>query len=237
MRKRNKDEKRQTGSSEESTLGARRATWLKRTRCRGAYFLPKSSLPSTTIFSTSGRIKRMHTALRLQHINHVMGPPRLLYTLSRSLPSVRPPGAIFTRNICTPHNYVCQEVYPRTPLCMHARNTGQHSDKFSRRHFGVRYLSWIPKFGFAPKQEGFTGPMDNQEEAAKVAILEKTMKGRQPTDLLLRCTFLSLAIGLWFDRDCPTNRYRSRRRGLVPSTSSITLNAGPDGCLRFYVHR
>ncbi|KAI0088905.1 Mg2+ transporter protein cora-like protein [Irpex rosettiformis] len=32
--------------------------------------------------------------------------------------------------------------------------------------------------------------MDGQEEAAKVAILEKAMKGRQPTDLKLRCTIL-----------------------------------------------
>ncbi|KAI0075960.1 Mg2+ transporter protein cora-like protein [Panus rudis PR-1116 ss-1] len=36
----------------------------------------------------------------------------------------------------------------------------------------------------------FDGPGDGQEEAAKVAILEKAMKGRQPTDLMLRCTIL-----------------------------------------------
>jgi hypothetical protein len=34
------------------------------------------------------------------------------------------------------------------------------------------------------------GLSDGQEEAAKVAILEKVMKGRQPTDLMLRCTYL-----------------------------------------------
>ncbi|TFY64288.1 hypothetical protein EVJ58_g2713 [Rhodofomes roseus] len=33
-------------------------------------------------------------------------------------------------------------------------------------------------------------PSDGLEEAAKVAILEKAMKGRQPTDLMLRCTIL-----------------------------------------------
>ena len=42
----------------------------------------------------------------------------------------------------------------------------------------------------SPKQaEQFNGPIDNQEEAARVAILEKAMKGRQPTDLMLRCKF------------------------------------------------
>ena len=53
-------------------------------------------------------------------------------------------------------------------------------------------MSWIPKFSFK-QQDTFNGPLDNQEEAAKVAILEKAMKGRQPTDLLLRCTFYMLA--------------------------------------------
>ncbi|EPQ53714.1 Mg2+ transporter protein [Gloeophyllum trabeum ATCC 11539] len=34
------------------------------------------------------------------------------------------------------------------------------------------------------------GLPDGQEEAAKAAILDKVMKGRQPTDLMLRCTVL-----------------------------------------------
>lgn len=56
---------------------------------------------------------------------------------------------------------------------------------------GRRGLSWLPKLGVGlrPQHEQFNGPMDNQEEAAKVAILEKAMKGRQPTDLKLRCKF------------------------------------------------
>ena len=56
-----------------------------------------------------------------------------------------------------------------------------------------RYLSWLPKLGtgLRPQHDQFNGPMDNQEEAAKVAILEKAMKGRQPTDLKLRCKLRS----------------------------------------------
>ena len=43
------------------------------------------------------------------------------------------------------------------------------------------------------KQNGqFDGPSDDHEEAAKVAMLEKAMKGRQPTDLMLRCELFSL---------------------------------------------
>ncbi|GJE86613.1 CorA family magnesium transporter [Phanerochaete sordida] len=50
-------------------------------------------------------------------------------------------------------------------------------------------MSWIPKFR-TKQEEQFNSPSDNQEEAARVAILEKAMKGRQPTDLMLRCTIL-----------------------------------------------
>ena len=33
---------------------------------------------------------------------------------------------------------------------------------------------------------------DNQEDAARAAILDKVMKGRQPTDLMLRCELASI---------------------------------------------
>lgn len=59
------------------------------------------------------------------------------------------------------------------------------------RLHGCRQMAWLPKLnaGLRPQQEQFNGPSDNQEEAAKVAMLEKAMKGRQPTDLKLRCKF------------------------------------------------
>jgi hypothetical protein len=37
-------------------------------------------------------------------------------------------------------------------------------------------------------------PSDAHEEAAKGAILEKIMKGRQPTDLLLRCEIFPVTL-------------------------------------------
>lgn len=36
-----------------------------------------------------------------------------------------------------------------------------------------------------------------EEEAAKAAILDKVMKGRQPTDLMLRCTFEFSVLAPW----------------------------------------
>ncbi|KAG2127903.1 uncharacterized protein EDB93DRAFT_1096300 [Suillus bovinus] len=54
----------------------------------------------------------------------------------------------------------------------------------SVRHF--RLASW--KNFFRPKDHESSGMSDTQEEIAKAAILEKVMKGRQLTDLMLRCT-------------------------------------------------
>ncbi|KAJ7676465.1 Mg2+ transporter protein cora-like protein [Mycena rosella] len=50
----------------------------------------------------------------------------------------------------------------------------------------VRNLSWGPR----QRTVEFDGLSDIQEEATRAAILEKVMKGRQPTDLMLRCTVL-----------------------------------------------
>lgn len=55
-------------------------------------------------------------------------------------------------------------------------------------HTSCRHWSWFPKFN-QKSNEHYNEPSDLQEEAAKAAILEKAMKGRQPADLLLRCEF------------------------------------------------
>ncbi|KAI0727459.1 hypothetical protein C8Q72DRAFT_840131 [Fomitopsis betulina] len=58
---------------------------------------------------------------------------------------------------------------------------------------GCRNLAWLPRLPSRPS-ESCNEPSDGLEEAAKVAILEKAMKARQPTDLMLRCTVLD-AVG------------------------------------------
>lgn len=97
------------------------------------------------------------------------------------------------------YRYFCRQVSsirPRptcrptalTPTLRHAR-LGLPPPISAATPYGKRHLSWLPKFG-TKQSEQFEGPSDNQEEAAKIAILEKAMKGRQPTDLMLRCTCL-----------------------------------------------
>ncbi|EIM81924.1 Mg2+ transporter protein cora-like protein [Stereum hirsutum FP-91666 SS1] len=49
-------------------------------------------------------------------------------------------------------------------------------------------MSWGSRF--ARPLDPWSGTSDGQEEVAKAAILEKAMKGRQQTDLMLRCTVL-----------------------------------------------
>ncbi|KAL0958032.1 hypothetical protein HGRIS_000208 [Hohenbuehelia grisea] len=54
----------------------------------------------------------------------------------------------------------------------------------------VRQMSWATRLISRPITVNHNTPSDTEEEVAKAAILEKVMKGRQPTDLMLRCTIL-----------------------------------------------
>ncbi|KAH9943565.1 cora-domain-containing protein [Amylocystis lapponica] len=79
----------------------------------------------------------------------------------------------------------------------YSRDGSQHPSRLlhtvrsdlSAPFFGIRRMSWFPKM-HRRQGEPDMEPPDGQEEAAKVAILEKAMKGRQTTDLMLRCTVL-----------------------------------------------
>ncbi|KAF5351051.1 hypothetical protein D9756_008318 [Leucocoprinus leucothites] len=55
---------------------------------------------------------------------------------------------------------------------------------------GTRRISWSFKSKPRPQPTDSNGIPDGQEDLTKAAILEKVMKGRQPTDLMLRCTIL-----------------------------------------------
>jgi len=67
------------------------------------------------------------------------------------------------------------------------------SVKHAFRHFphgpglilprSVRHVSWSWK----SHSRVFAAVPDNEEDAARAAILDKVMKGRQPADLMLRC--------------------------------------------------
>lgn len=48
-----------------------------------------------------------------------------------------------------------------------------------------RQISW--SFKSQPQPTEFNDIPDNEEDVARAAILNKVMKGRQPTDLMLRC--------------------------------------------------
>lgn len=52
-----------------------------------------------------------------------------------------------------------------------------------------RQISW--SFKAQPRPTEFNELPDNEEDVARVAILNKVMKGRQPTDLMLRCKWSS----------------------------------------------
>ncbi|KAJ3524023.1 hypothetical protein NMY22_g11185 [Coprinellus aureogranulatus] len=55
--------------------------------------------------------------------------------------------------------------------------------------WNCRTISWSSKARALKAPEPADVP-DNEEDAARAAILDKVMKGRQPADLMLRCTIL-----------------------------------------------
>jgi len=62
----------------------------------------------------------------------------------------------------------------------------------SRGLLSVRALSWAPtKFNLRPSSPGALNDSDAHEEVAKAAVLE-AIKGRQQTDLMLRCESVTL---------------------------------------------
>jgi len=112
----------------------------------------------------------MHTTLGRVRTSNVMRlagsfSPTILvprHTRHQSRPLFNPPAP--PRQLPIPHNALLLPV----------------------RHFHLGF-----KNIFRPKDVDSSGMSDTQEEVAKAAILEKVMKGRQLTDLMLRCMFLN----------------------------------------------
>jgi hypothetical protein len=61
----------------------------------------------------------------------------------------------------------------------------------SHTHLTVRTASWATKFNL--RRSGSSSDSDTHEEAAKAAVQEEAIKGRQQTDLMLRCESASIS--------------------------------------------
>jgi hypothetical protein len=130
---------------------------------------------------------RMHTGLWKASSRHVMG---ILTRVAH--PPTQP---IFQRITLEEQQWSCRGMLPslRTAKrsfcvssagsCLRLRTT--YRSPITLHNIYARHISWTPKLN--PRPVEFNGLSDEQEDAAKAAILEKVMKGRQPTDLMLRC--------------------------------------------------
>lgn len=56
-------------------------------------------------------------------------------------------------------------------------------------YMNIRRISWSSKSN--PRSSDASDVPDGQEDLTNAAILDKVMKGRQPTDLMLRCASYS----------------------------------------------
>ena len=125
---------------------------------------------------------RMHAKIS-KLVNHVMGLSLITTTPVKSL--ARSGTCQMLRGRMSSALRLCNS----SPRGLYFVYKSRNASRIPTELCGRRSMAWLPKLGagLRPQQEQFNGPMDNQEEAAKVAILEKAMKGRQPTDLKLRC--------------------------------------------------
>ncbi|KAF7348605.1 Magnesium transporter [Mycena venus] len=116
--------------------------------------------------------------LTLRHVKAALGS---------SARSVSAPGWPLSRSVvalgCTPR-FSCDT--PRFSSSRYLLSSGTRRNPLDPG-FMTRNVSRGPK---QSRPVEFNDLSDIQEEATRAAILEKVMKGRQPTDLMLRCTVL-----------------------------------------------
>lgn len=121
----------------------------------------------------------MHKAL-IAASNHVMGQICKTYP-SHSI--ILPSTAVFSRTCHTLTSSVPYRILRWRSS--DASNRPSQLGPTSPLPNDFRNASWYSKMKSKPVE--LDDLSERQEEAAKAAILEKVMKGRQPTDLMLRC--------------------------------------------------
>ena len=169
---------------------------LAASRCKGQAFqvqrcwylsiqLPSSR--SQRLTSAVQETLRMHPALWTRCSCHVV---RCTPALARKAP--RSPGCFSKPQLLygtydrgTPYRFL-GSLSLRRPYSLPATPSIRSSYSASN-HYCTRQFSWIPGFNRRSDDTQQHASREGQEEAAKAAILEKAMKGRQPTDLMLRC--------------------------------------------------
>lgn len=110
----------------------------------------------------------------------------------------KPASSIFHRGASyTQLQYLSSTAVPSKPLdsdglppCRMDRNSRKALAPRSRRHF----MSWSGQdHHHNSRSRHRDGLSEGDEEAARSAILEKALKIRQPTDLLLRCKTIHMS--------------------------------------------
>ncbi|KAI0765426.1 cora-domain-containing protein [Fomes fomentarius] len=112
-------------------------------------------------------------------------------------------SASSTRGLLPRHAYAPLHILPRTCQTLDTRpltlSSAIHRYGFpifashSRSVLEPRtrsFSTWLQRLSHRRHSDPLDEPSDCHEEAAKIAMLEKAMKGRQPAELMLRCTIL-----------------------------------------------
>lgn len=131
-------------------------------------------------------VKRMHRVPLRTCSSHVMpyfGGAAKVYVYQSHLSLL---AAVVPRTChVTSKTMVFSPISTRRLYSNGCERSWKKRSKNSMQLVGLRRLSWMSKTN--SRSAEFDGFSDSQEEEAKAAILDKVMKGRQPTDLMLRC--------------------------------------------------
>lgn len=138
------------------------------------FYLPSSThrlLVFKSKIPTAPVVKCMHTSPFSSRSNHVMAYFGSTAKSTRGSLIVTAKPQTLSPSFTRSHHVIpcSRSAGPSVPKSIHA--------------IGLRHLSWFAKMK-SVEAHSFS---HSQEEGAKAAILEKVMKGRQPTDLMLRC--------------------------------------------------
>jgi hypothetical protein len=148
----------------------------------------------TCHLGTSPVIVHMRPALLYNNIsNRLVQPSRSVYGTNGHATNTRS-YSTFASLSSWRHASLTRHCHPSFPI------------NSSNGHLNARAVSWATKFNFLSSPPS-CNESDPHEEAAKAAILE-AIKGRQQTDLMLRCEstlFFSRQVGsfLFPRRYCP----------------------------------
>ncbi|RPD55538.1 cora-domain-containing protein [Lentinus tigrinus ALCF2SS1-7] len=130
------------------------------------------------MYTLCSRLARRHVTPRNAHKTPTHG--------TTALPALRiPPRTCLAAIHTTPLTLSVWRQFSHHGACSPSVRLSQSRTRATRQ-----FSTWLQRLSRRRSSDPLDEPSDLHEDAAKIAVLEKAMKGRQPAELMLRCTIL-----------------------------------------------